>query len=101
MRGRRCVVVSVWGVLCAAAASAACADEATAAPSRPAIEGLLPDAKSSDGTTALHWAAHNGDADLVKRLLKAGANAKTVNDYGASPMSEAAELGNAEIIEAL
>lgn len=57
--------------------------------------------RSSDGTTVLHWAAHHGDADLVKRLLKAGANAKVVNDYGASPMSEAAELGSAEILELL
>ena len=56
---------------------------------------------SGDGTTPLHWAAHNGNVEEVKRLLKEGANAKAINDYGATPMSEAAELGNAEIIEAL
>jgi uncharacterized protein len=54
--------------------------------------------RSSDGTTVLHWAAHNGDAELVKRLIKAGANAKATNDYGATPMSEAAEPGDAGII---
>jgi uncharacterized protein len=57
--------------------------------------------RSGDGTTVLHWAAHNGDADLVKRLLAAGANARASNDYGATPMSEAAELGNVEILDAL
>jgi ankyrin repeat protein len=54
-----------------------------------------------DGTTALHWAAHNGDADLVQRLIKAGADAKVANDYGATPMSEAAERADAEIIKSL
>src|SRR5580693_3901469 len=48
---------------------------------------------TSDGTTALHWAAHNGDVDLVDRLLGAGADAKAKNQFGATPMSEAAFLG--------
>ena len=55
----------------------------------------------ADGTTPLHWAAHNGDVDLVKRLLKAGAKAGTANDYGSTPMSEAAERADAEIIKLL
>jgi ankyrin repeat protein len=54
-----------------------------------------------DGTTALHWAAHNGDAELVDRLLKAGADAKARNQFGATPMSEAAFGGNVLTIEAL
>ena len=56
---------------------------------------------TSDGTTALHWAAHNGDAELVDRLLRAGADAKAKNQFGATPMSEAAFLGNVAIIEKL
>jgi ankyrin repeat protein len=55
----------------------------------------------TDGTTALHWAAHNGDLALVARLIRAGAKASAKNDYGATPMSEAALTGNAAIIEAL
>ena len=54
-----------------------------------------------DGTTVLHWAAHNGDTALAERLLKAGADARARNDYGATPMSEAAELGDAGLIRAL
>ncbi|MGD0136857.1 MAG: ankyrin repeat domain-containing protein [Bryobacteraceae bacterium] len=56
---------------------------------------------TSDGTTALHWAAHNADVDLVDRLLSAGADAKAKNQFGATPMSEAAFGGNVAIIEKL
>jgi ankyrin repeat protein len=55
----------------------------------------------ADGTTALHWAVHHGDVELVDRLLRAGANAKAKNEYGATPMSEAAILGSVAILEAL
>jgi ankyrin repeat protein len=54
-----------------------------------------------DGTTALHWAIHNGDVELVQRLIKAGANVAAFNDYGATPMSEAAERADARILEIL
>jgi ankyrin repeat protein len=55
----------------------------------------------SDGTTPLHWAAHNGDVVLVDRLLQAGADAKAKNQFGATPLSEAAFLGNLTIMEKL
>jgi ankyrin len=58
-------------------------------------------APEADGTTALHWAVHNGDVELVDRLIRAGADARAKNEYGATPMSEAAILGNAAILEAL
>jgi ankyrin len=54
-----------------------------------------------DGTTALHWAVHNSDLDLVQRLIRAGAKINVKNDYGSTPMSEAAVLGRADLIEAL
>jgi uncharacterized protein len=54
-----------------------------------------------DGTTALHWAAHNGDAELVDRLLKAGADAKVRNQFGSTPIGEAALSGSVPIIAAL
>jgi len=54
-----------------------------------------------DGTTALHWAIHHGDADLAQRLIKAGADVKATNEYGATPMSEAAERADARILAML
>ena len=51
-------------------------------------------AAQPDGTTALHWAAHWNDAETVNLLLRAGANAKAVNRYGATPLSEAVSAGS-------
>ncbi|MEY4641583.1 MAG: Phosphocholine transferase AnkX [Pseudomonadota bacterium] len=58
-------------------------------------------AVSLDGTSALHWAAYYGNAELVQRLLRAEANPGTRNDYGSSPMSEAATVANTEILKLL
>jgi ankyrin repeat protein len=58
-------------------------------------------ARQSDGTTALHWAAHREDADLVDRLIRAGAKVDAVNDYQSTPLAEAAVTGNVGIIEKL
>jgi uncharacterized protein len=58
-------------------------------------------ATSADGSTALLWAAHRGDAAEVRRLIGAGADVALANHYGATPMSEAATQGEADIIAAL
>ena len=58
-------------------------------------------AAQADGTTALHWAAHWNDAEAVSLLLQAGADAKAVNRYGATPLSEAAAARQRTIIEQL
>ena len=47
-------------------------------------------APEADGTTALHWAVHQNDLELADRLIRAGAKVNAKNDYGATPMSEAA-----------
>lgn len=39
-----------------------------------------------DGATALHWAAYWGDAELVDRLIRAGAKVEVVNDLGVTPL---------------
>ncbi|MES2624363.1 MAG: ankyrin repeat domain-containing protein [Pseudomonadota bacterium] len=58
-------------------------------------------APSADGTTALHWAAHYGNADLARRLVRAEAKPDVHNDYGSSPLGEAATIGNLEMLEIL
>lgn len=67
--------------------------------------GLLQSAnvnqKAADGTTALHWAVYHNDVGLIDRLLAAGADAKAQNDYGATPLAEAAVVGNAAVVRGL
>jgi ankyrin repeat protein len=75
------------------------ADHATAA---ALIEqGADVNATEVDGTSALHWAVHFRDAELVRSLLAAGADAAAVNRYGMSPLQVAAVSGDAAVIEAL
>jgi len=58
-------------------------------------------AREPDGTTALHWAAHEGNAIEVARLIRAGAKVNVSNDYGSTPMSEAAEAGDITVLSLL
>jgi ankyrin repeat protein len=44
---------------------------------------------------------HHDDAELVARLLAAGASVAVANDYGATPMSEAAVAADAAMLEKL
>ncbi|MEP7245255.1 MAG: ankyrin repeat domain-containing protein [Gammaproteobacteria bacterium] len=57
--------------------------------------------RTSDGTSALHWAVYHDDADLVDRLIAAGADTNAKNDYGATPMSQAAVIGNVKVLSKL
>ena len=55
------------------------------------IEALLAEkadvnAPMADGTTALHWAAHWNDAEMVDLLLRAGADPKTANTGIEAPL---------------
>ena len=47
------------------------------------------------------WAAANDDLELVRALIKAGANVKLKNQFGTSAITEAAIIGSAPIIDAL
>src|SRR5262245_24909885 len=58
-------------------------------------------ATASDGSTALHWAAHNGDVELVDRLIRAGANVNAKNEFGSTPIIEAANSNNTAVIDSL
>lgn len=58
-------------------------------------------ATAPDGTTALHWAAANGDVKMVDLLLTSGADARAANRYGVRPISLASQSGDAPVLERL
>ena len=63
--------------------------------------GTDPNKPGPDGTTPIMYAASNGDVELVRALLKAGANAKLKNQFGTTAITEAAIIGSAPVIDAL
>lgn len=56
---------------------------------------------SGNGTTALHWAVYQHDTDMVRALLQAGAEPTVQNQFGATPLMEAAAVGHTGIIRLL
>ena len=59
-------------------------------------------AAQGDGTTALHWAAYREDVEMVRLLLKAGADVKAETRIGSmTPLFMAAKTGNAQTVELL
>src|SRR5439155_23585265 len=54
-------------------------------------------AKSADGTTALHWAANEDNLEAAKSLLAAGTNVKMANDYCMTRSSLARIKGRASV----
>ncbi len=63
--------------------------------------GLDVNAAEHDGTTALHWAAQTGQADLVTALIRARADVNARNRYGIAPIWLAATNGDGAVVEAL
>ncbi len=59
------------------------------------------DLPGPDGTTAVHWAVHAGNIEVVRALVDGGANVDAANRYGVTPLSIAARDGNAELLEIL
>jgi ankyrin repeat protein len=98
------LLVSAAGV--SAAGSAPSLTDAIKTGDRNAVRALLKqrvdvNARESDGTTALHWAARADDLETLRLLLRAGADAKAANRYGSTPLELAAVNGDASMIEAL
>ena len=64
-------------------------------------QGADVNAANPAGATALHWAAHVNDLDILQLLLQAGANVNVANVYGATPLALACLNANGRMVEAL
>ena len=58
-------------------------------------------AAQRDGATALHWAAHWDDGELVERLIRAGANVNAANDYGVTALALACTNRSGAVVDRL
>ncbi|MBI1216672.1 MAG: hypothetical protein GC185_12750 [Alphaproteobacteria bacterium] len=63
--------------------------------------GASPDGTDSDGMTALHWAARNGDAVFIDFMAKAGADLHAVDDRARGALHHAAEAGKKDAAKSL
>ena len=73
---------------------------------RSAVRSLLQqktdvNASLVDGTTALHWAVRADDLETADMLIHAGANVKSADRYGITPLSLACSNGNVAMIRKL
>jgi len=100
--------VAIFAV--AMVASVATADsslvEAASSHDRQKIRDLLsrradPNVRSSDGSTALLWAAHWNDLATADLLLRAGADPNAANDFKMTPLSQACTNANGALVQLL
>ena len=57
--------------------------------------------RSSDGSTALLWAAHWNDGKAAESLLRNGADPNIANDFRMTPLSQACTNGNGALVRLL
>jgi ankyrin repeat protein len=98
-----CAVVMLSGAGLAAGSEVA---DAAMNQNKAAVRSLIDqradvNAPQADGATALHWAVRWDDLEMVDLLLKSGANPKSSNRNGATPLFLASENGSAQVLERL
>ena len=60
--------------------------------------GASPNERQPDGATALAWAVHRDDLEMVEVLIGAGADLNAANDYGIAPLYIACMNQNAGMV---
>ncbi|MEO8680360.1 MAG: ankyrin repeat domain-containing protein, partial [Vicinamibacterales bacterium] len=99
--------IAVMLTVSMSASSADSIVDATRAHDLAAVKALLKtgadvNAAQGDGMTALHWAAMQGDQDLVQMLLSAGANVRATTRLGGyTALHLATQGGHAQVAAAL
>jgi ankyrin repeat protein len=96
MRSLLAIALAVWPAAAEPLLVAARSDDLAG------VESLLRknvdvNAREDDGTTALAWAAHRGNARMAELLLAKGANPNLPSEMGISPLLLAITNGSAEI----
>ena len=64
-------------------------------------EGVAVNEPRADGTTALLWAAHWDNREMVELLLDAGADVNAADDHGGIPLMRACENASLAVVETL
>jgi ankyrin repeat protein len=64
-------------------------------------EGVGVNVARADGATALLWAAHWSDLEMVEALLSAGARVDLADDHGVTPLARACENADPVLVERL
>jgi ankyrin repeat protein len=103
--------VMLIGILCVSALMVAATDtrvaDAAMKNDTDSVRSLIKQAADvngaqGDGMTALHYAALNGNLDMARMLIAAGANVKAATRLGSyTPLFMAAKNGNAGVVGAL
>ncbi len=65
---------------------------------RQGLDAATPDAK---GSAPLHYAAHRGDANLMRILLDSTSSHSPLNSFDMTPLHVAASMGNLDVITLL
>src|SRR5712692_8353551 len=54
-----------------------------------------------DGTRPIHWAVYRFDYDLMDALIAKKAKVDVTNEFGSTPLAEAAKQGDARMVKTL
>src|ERR1700722_1809308 len=58
-------------------------------------------APQPDGTRPIHWAVYKVDYELFDLLIAKKAKVEVTNEFGSTPLAEAAKLGDARMVRTL